>query len=222
MRPLTESAWPLRSFTYAVATLLLVGIGVWGVMSLRPQPSRMPEAFTSPEERQAAEGRDEAERSEDVLGSYSVAADRPRLIVAQSIGLEARILPMGVNPDNSMQAPINVFDSGWYVGSAKPGDRGAMVINGHASGPTRQGLFANIDMLEHGARITVERGDGEVFAYRVVHTEVAPVKDIDMRRLLRPYGDADSGLNLITCSGTWLEGQKTYDQRTMVYAELVK
>lgn len=174
-----------------------------------------------PEDRQAAEGRDESDLPTDFLASYAVAPDLPRALYISKLNIAARVLPMGVNPDNSMQAPINIFDSGWYTGSAKPGTAGAAVIDAHASGPTREGLFAYLNTLVAGDTLEVERGDGTRLSYRVVHIETVPLDDVDMSKVLLPYGSATEGLNLITCDGEWLQGSATYDHRTIVYTERV-
>lgn len=225
--PLTipKRRFGVRGYVFVILFLVLAGFGGWVIIddirthSATVQPD-IPTDFENAEQRQAAEGRDESVRDTSWLSEYQVAADAPRLIMAPSIGLKARILEMGINPDGSMQAPINVFDSGWYTGSAKPGEEGAMVIDGHASGPTREGLFAYIDTLEPGTAITVERGDGTLVQYKVAHVESVPLEDVDMQQLLRPYGDATAGLNLITCAGEWLAGQQTYNRRVIVYAQL--
>ena len=173
---------------------------------------------TDPKSRQDAEGRDEGEVSSNAIDSYRVADDLPRTIKIEDINLHARVLPMGVNSDSSMQAPLNIFDSGWYSASAKPGEDGAMVIDGHASGPTREGLFAYIDTLKRGQRIEVERGDGEVFVYEVAGIETMPVDSVDMEKVLSTYGDSTQSLSLITCAGTWLKDAGTFTDRAVVYA----
>lgn len=175
----------------------------------------------TPENRQAAEGRDEQDLPQNFLASYTVAPDAPRALYIDKINVAARVLPMGVNPDNSMQAPINIFDSGWYTGSAKPGTAGAVVINAHASGPTREGLFAYLNTLAEGDTLAVERGDGARFSYRVVYTETVALDDVDMNKVLLPHGNATEGLNLITCDGEWLQGGETFDHRTIIYTERV-
>ncbi len=176
----------------------------------------------APEDRIAAEGRDEKEVTDSVVDSYQVAPDVPRVITIEKANVRARLLPMGVNSDNSMQAPLNIFDAGWYTSSAKLGEPGATVVDAHASGPTREGLFAYIDTLKPGDSISVERGDGKVFQYKVANTETVPLSKVDMRKVMKPYGDNTTGLNLITCAGSWLKGQRTYDHRIIVYAEPVQ
>ena len=163
------------------------------------------------------EGEDEAEVTDSAVDSYAVAPDLPRVLTIDKIGVEARVLPMSVNSDGSVQAPVNIFDSGWYGASAKPGQAGAGFIDAHASGATRQGLFAYLDTLVVGDTVSVERGDGQLFNYRVAHVETVNLDKVDMKKALRTHGGATEGLNLMTCTGEWLPEEKTYDQRAIVY-----
>lgn len=167
------------------------------------------------------EGQDETEVTKDTIGSYKVAADLPRVITVDKLKIHARVMPMSVNADGSLQAPANIYDSGWYSASSKPGTPGAALIDAHASGATREGLFAYLDTLAAGDQISIERGNGEKLTYKVAFKETVPLESVDMVKLLNPYGGAAEGLNLITCTGKWLPDQKTYDHRVTVYAQRV-
>ena len=169
----------------------------------------------------AQEGQDESKITKETLASYKVAADQPRALHINKLNIASRILPMTVNSTGSIKAPLNIYDSGWYTGSVKPGETGAMFIDGHASGPTREGLFAYLDTLVEGDTLQVEKGDGTKLTYKVVHTEVVPLADIDMKKVLLPYGTVSRGLNLMTCTGKWLPKEYTYDHRVVVYTEQV-
>lgn len=168
-----------------------------------------------------SEGEDETDVAPSTVDSYTVAPDLPRVLSIDKIGVRARVLPMSVNSDGSLQAPVNIFDSGWYGASAKPGNPGAGVIDAHASGATREGLFAYLDTLVIGDTISIERGDGQSFRYEVVHTESVPLDQVDMKKVLKVHGGASEGMNLITCSGKWLPEKKTYDHRVLVYTQRV-
>ncbi|MFZ1301751.1 MAG: class F sortase [Candidatus Microsaccharimonas sp.] len=168
-----------------------------------------------------AEGEDESDVKESTVDKYKVAGDLPRVLTIDSINVKARVLPMSVNADGAMQAPVNIFDSGWYGASAKPGQKGAMFINGHASGASRKGLFAYLDTMKVGDTVSIEKGDGQKLSYKVVHAETIPKDETDMAKALRPYGKATEGLNLMTCTGTWIADQKTYDHRVLVYTERI-
>lgn len=78
----------------------------------------------TPEQRQEAEGRDETE-DVDVVANYKAAPTDPRAIYIDKINMKARTLPMATNPDGTMQAPINIFDAGWYTGdgAVRPGQK---------------------------------------------------------------------------------------------------
>lgn len=167
------------------------------------------------------EGTDETEITVDTLNNYIVAADMPRFLGIEKLNMKARIQPMGVNSEGAVQAPVNIYDSGWYTGSAKPGSPGAAFIDAHASGATRQGLFAYLDTLKNGDTITVEQGDGTIFTYKVVHSETVARDAVDMKKALSVYGQADEGLNLMTCTGAWIKNEETYDKRVVVYTERV-
>ncbi len=178
-------------------------------------------SIATPEQRQQAEGTDESSQPSNALTSYVVSPEMPRIITIAKIGVKARVLQMGINPDGSMQAPIGIYDAGWYGGSARPGTSGAAVIDAHSSGPTKQGLFGRLDELVVGDTIEVERGDGLKLKYRVINKESVAKDAVDMKKLLAVSGQAAEGLNLITCSGTWVKGQATYSNRTIVYSEKI-
>ena len=205
-----------------VAVLILAGTGYLGVdtwltnqkVKQITEPSI---AMAMPS--QESEGRDEVPLPDTSLENYKVASDMPRVLSIPKAKVKARILPMGVNKDGSMQAPQNIADSGWYNASAKPGTPGAAVIDGHASGPTKEGLFAYLDKLIAGDTISVERGDGSQLNYKVLKAEVVPLAGVDMDKLLLPAGKKAEALNLITCTGAWQADKNTYDHRIIVYAE---
>lgn len=176
---------------------------------------------TNPVAQQAAEGTDEAPLPKNSLSNYVVAASLPRALYINKLHVAARTLPMGVNPDGSVQAPLGIYDSGWYTGSVKPGEIGAMFIDGHASGPTQFGLFGKLHDLVVGDTLQVEKGDGTRLTYKVVHTAVVDKDKVDMKSMLLPYGHALRALNLMTCAGTWVDHGKTLSQRVLVYTEQI-
>ena len=171
-------------------------------------------------ERQKAEGRDERDIPENDRLNYQVPADQPKIISIADLRLTARVLPMSTNPDASVQAPININDSGWFTKSAKPNSNGAVLIDGHASGPTREGLFAYIDTLRPGAKIILETGNGDKYHYEVKRTESIDLNNIDMNKVMTTVDGASQGLNLITCAGEWINNHSTFSNRVVVYSTL--
>lgn len=169
----------------------------------------------------AAEGSETTKPTIDDLSTYKVAADAPRVLTIKKLNVAARIRPMELNSDKTIQAPKSIYDAGWYTGSAKPGETGAVFIDGHASGATHFGLFGYLTLLKIGDELSVEKGNGELLTYRVVHTEKVPLNAIDMVKALAPYEGVKKGLNLMTCTGKWLDDDKTLDHRVIVYTEQV-
>lgn len=198
-----------------------VAYDIWMVEQKTQQVLGAPGSTSSetPTGEKAAEGSERAAVTPDALANYTVAADAPRALYIDELNIAARVQPMGVNSDKSIQAPKNVNDSGWYTGSAKPGQAGVMFIDGHASADGRLGLFKALDTLKVNDTLQVEKGDDTRLTYTVVHIETVPVDEVDMRRVLAPYPGVEKGLNLMTCVGAWLQDRETLDSRVIVYAQ---
>lgn len=210
-----------------IAVIASVAIAYFGVVySYQLLNPSAPKAPTQQSENSAApdaeiEASDETEVTAETKDNYIVAGDMPRYLGIEKLNMKARIKEMSINSLGAVQAPVNIYDSGWYKGSAKPGTPGAAFIDGHASGSTRQGLFAYLDTLKNGDTVTVEQGDGTIYTYKVVNIETVSKDAVDMNKALKVHGDAEQGLNLMTCTGKWLADQETYDKRVVVYTERV-
>lgn len=197
------------------------GTNAWLASTRFEVSSTTPSTKGSTATHQSQEGTDKTKPPVDVLAAYHVAPDLPRALYINKLGIAARIKPMSLNADNSIQAPINIYDSGWYDGSAKPGEPGAVFIDGHSSGASHFGLFGRLDSLVVGDEIQVEKGDGTRVSYKVVHTDVVDLDKVDMNSMLKPYGDAVNGLNLMTCAGNWINNDTTLNKRVLVYTEQI-
>lgn len=167
------------------------------------------------------EGKDTSPLPVNALANYQVASNLPRAIYIDKVNVAARLLHMNVNADGSVQAPRNIFDAGWYTGSVKPGEPGAMFVDGHSSGSSHMGLFGNLDKLVIGDTLQVEKGDGTRLVYQVVFKETVKLAEVDMKKALKPYGGAAKGLNLMTCAGGWTSDNTTMTERTIVYTQQI-
>lgn len=167
----------------------------------------------------------EVEPTETEVREYTVAPDRPRYLTINKLGIsKARILPMGVNAKGELATPNNIFDVGWYEASGKPGQGGTMIIDGHNGGPHVVGVFKNLPNLAEGDIVTVERGDGLIFNYRVVENEAVALADADayMAVAARSPEPGVESVTLITCTGEWSQQQGTYLSRQFTRAVLVE
>ena len=154
--------------------------------------------------------------------NYVVAPNLPRYIIIKKLGVDARILSVGVNAEGALEPPNNVYDTAWYNESAEPGQSGAMLIDGHVSSWTAHGVFYGIKTLAPGDIITIQRGDGTLFNYSVVQSQVYPSGNVDMVSAMTPVDAGQPGLNLITCTGDVIPGTSEFNERIVVYATLTQ
>lgn len=167
----------------------------------------------------------EEEPTEQEVREYTVAADRPRYLTVEKLGIRnARILPMGVNNKGELDTPRNIYDVGWYDGSGKPGQGGTMIIDGHNGGPHVLGVFKNLPNLVEGDVIKVERGDGTIFRYLVVENKSVLLSEADeyMVTAAKSPEIGKESVTLISCTGEWSQQQGTYLSRQFARAVLVE
>ena len=154
---------------------------------------------------------------------YIVAPDRPRYLSIERLGVvNARVLPMTVNTAGELDTPNNIFDVGWYEASGKPGQGGTLIIDGHNGGPHVHGVFKDLPSLAAGDIIKIERGDGEIFNYRVVENVAIDLNDSDsyMSTAAQSPEQGVESVTLISCTGDWSQQQKTYLARQFTRAVL--
>ena len=211
-----------KKIIIAIVALVLIAlitacIAIFTNNSKTKAPAKPKETQT--ESRSSAEA-DEKKPAPDALASYKVAADLPRVIRIEKIKIKSRVLALGVKSNNELKAPVNIYDSGWYLESAKPGAQGAMLIDGHVSGPTQKGIFYDLKKLVAGDTIKIERGDGKTFSYSVIKSKVYDKDKVDMAAALTPIESGKPGLNLITCTGSFNNQSDQYEDRLVVFASL--
>jgi hypothetical protein len=156
------------------------------------------------------------------IANYAVAPSLPRYLMIPKLDVDARVLSVGVNVKGALETPSNVYDTAWYNESAQPGQPGAMLIDGHVSSWTTHGVFYGIKKLVTGDLIKVERGDGTIFTYSVVKSQVFPSGNVNMTSAITPIVAGQPGLNLITCTGDVIPGTSQFNERILVYATLQK
>lgn len=162
--------------------------------------------------------------SDKEVAEYKVAADRPRYLSIERLGIvNARVLPMGITQDGELSTPNNIFDVGWYYDSGKPGKGGTLLIDGHNGGPHVQGVFKALPSLGVGDIIVIERGDGQIFRYSVVENIAVPLSEANdyMATAVKSPMKGKESVTLISCAGEWSQAQKTYLSRQFTRAILV-
>ena len=220
----TFRIWAPR-LIWAILAALVIGfflrVAIWehGYYTKMEGSPRQESASTT-----TTEPLDETEYTPEQIAEYSVDGDKPRYLSIPKLNItNARVLEVGLNSQNELQTPNNIFDVGWYFNSSKPGNGGTVLIDGHNGGPTKEGVFKHLDELREGDQIILERGDGIIFTYEVVDyatVDLDSASEWMAKAQLSPVAGQES-LSLITCTGTWSQARRTYLQRQFVRAVLV-
>jgi LPXTG-site transpeptidase (sortase) family protein len=237
-----RSSLSLRILRFGAPIAVFIGVAIGSYFVLQKMNVFTDNKMTAEELRSQQLNLDTTPVTQNDKDNYTVPAANPRFISIDAAGLSnARVVGLGVDKNNQMQAPTGVYDTGWYhmpypsqlgdcVNKAKlPGDGQtdcAAVIDGHSclAGSGRNCAFNYIDKLKLGDQIVIERGDGTKLNYTVQKVDVVDLEDVDMVKLMKPIVEGADGLNLITCAGDWTatdtNGVPTLDKRVEVYAIL--
>ena len=144
-----------------------------------------------------------------------VAAGRPVSITIPAAGVEARVVPVGLRPDRSMEVP-GVDQAGWYEPGPRPGEAGPAVIVGHVDSRSGPAVFFRLGQLRRGDQIVVGQAGGGSRSFLVERVErqvkeALPVERI-WNRTNRPV------LRLTTCGGSFDRSTGHYRDNIIVYA----
>lgn len=149
-------------------------------------------------------------------------ATDPKRITIESAGISSLLQNVGVDQNNQIAVPNNIWYGGWFVDSVLPGDQGLSIIDGHVNGTrSKDAIFTGLDKAAIGDRIEVEFGSGDKRTFEITASQQVDVQDA--ADVLFSQDPAISHqLNLITCIGIYNEQARTYDQRLIVTAKLLQ
>mgnify|MGYP001206387490 CR=1 FL=1 len=147
-------------------------------------------------------------------------ADEPKKLKISAINVDAFIQKVGVDQNNQVAVPTNIFLVGWFVDSSKPGENGLSIIDGHVDGRTvKDGVFARLSELKIGDNIKIILGDDTEKSF-VVNSAVTVPNDDALAVLFSQDPTVPSQLNLVTCGGSFDKTAGTYNKRVIVSARL--
>lgn len=195
---------------------LLVAIAVHRSESSRPpQPSPAllgpPGSFTT--------ARADAPRAGAGAGRHRHHARRvarPLAVEIPAIGVRARLVPLGLNADGTLEVPSRFDRAGWWTGGPRPGERGPAVVAGHVDSTTGPAVFFRIGELRRGDAVRILRRDGTSARFVVRRSAHYPKSGFPTARVYGPTRRA--ALRLITCSGDFNDASGHYLDNTVVYA----
>jgi sortase (surface protein transpeptidase) len=192
-----------------VVLILAVAVAALTFGEAGPRDSMRGPAHTSPAERSAGL----------TIKAPPREMPRPVHIVIPAIGVSARIVRLGLNPDRTLEVPKNLADTGWFTEGPEPGERGAAVVVGHVASLGGSGVFYRLRDVRPGDVIRIRLRDGEIVRYRARSMLVVPKTAFPTRRVYaqtpRPT------LRLITCSGTMDASSGHHPDNRIVFASLL-
>ncbi|QOC90605.1 class F sortase [Micromonospora craniellae] len=221
---------PWRAVGAAVVVLLaMAGFGLIGASMRSTEPVRPPQpraqAGPGAPERAASTPLDDADLDGGESGAAGPATGLPRstptTITIPRIGVNAKIMTLGTNPDGTVEVPPldQAMRAGWYEPGPSPGEVGNSVIVGHVdSAAIGAAVFFSLGALQPGDVITVSRADGGSVDFRVDSVAAHPKNAFPTEQV---YGPSDRpGLRVITCGGTFDEARGDYPDNVIVFASL--
>lgn len=142
----------------------------------------------------------------------------PTRVVIDSLGIDAAVIPEGVEASGEMSLPEDVSQVGWYQYSAAPGSvQGSTVLAGHVDDAEQgEGAMFRLRQAEIDSLVRVITADGTRRDYRVVSREefgkdTVPLADLFAR-------DGTPRLTLITCGGSFDASTRSYERNIVVTA----
>lgn len=140
----------------------------------------------------------------------------PDRIRIPSIGVDAAVVPVGLEPDGSMEVPA-AADVGWYEPGVRPGGpQGSSVLAAHVDYAGRRGAFYDLRSLAVGAEIEVRGPDAMPLRYVVSERLQVDKDELPTQELFRVVGPPT--LTLITCGGSFDRSVRHYEDNIVIRA----
>jgi sortase (surface protein transpeptidase) len=153
------------------------------------------------------------------VAAHKTAAAAPRRLGIASIGVDARVFSIVSDVSKQPTGLGSIFNTGWHTNSSKPGEKGgATLIEGLVHGQTKPGVFYNLKKVSKGDIIELERGDGGVFKYKVVKTELDDASSMGLSTVMKSAEPDKAGLNIVTSLSNDQNLDSRYNERLVVFA----
>ncbi|MCP3819516.1 class F sortase [Streptomyces sp. A3M-1-3] len=149
-------------------------------------------------------------------------AARPRRVDIPSIGVQAPVVPRGLDRDGAVAPPP--YDQpgavGWYGSGAQPGVAGAALFVAHVDTDSKPAVFYGLSSARPGEKIRVVRADHTVAEFTIEDVQAVSRDRFDAHQAYGPREQGRAELRLITCGGTYDRVAKAYTANVVVSAYL--
>jgi Sortase domain len=144
----------------------------------------------------------------------------PTRITISRIGVDAEVIPLGVNDDGTLAVPSLETPqlTSWYRLGPTPGEAGSAVIVGHVDTYQGPAVFYRLGALRPGDTIGVTRRDNLIALFTVDRVESYPKTEFPTDLVYAPT--RTPSLRLVTCGGEFDRDAGSYLSSTIVFATL--
>lgn len=144
----------------------------------------------------------------------------PVQLMIPSIEVDSPLVNLGLNGDGTLEVPVDFAEAGWFTGGNYPGDPSGPpgLLAGHVDDYTGPAVFYELDTMVAGDEVMVVRADNTVAVFVVTATAQFPKDELPTDEIYAPV--PDSQIVLITCTGSFDEAARSYDDNFVVRATL--
>jgi hypothetical protein len=143
----------------------------------------------------------------------------PCRIVISSLGVDAKVIHLGLNADGTLEVPTDFSVTGWWRGGTRPGRTGPAVIVGHVDSFRGPAVFYRLKQLQPGDVVKVWRAGRPMVRFSVTGMREVPKDAFPTEQV---YGDVPyAGLRLITCGGAFNHATGHYADNVIVFAQML-
>lgn len=149
-----------------------------------------------------------------------VTGEKPSSVSIPSMGVQASVIPVGLDDGGGVFVPDDVRTLGWYTASVPvAADQGSAVIVGHRDSAVQgAGAFSGIENLAEGEVIEVVTASGDVETYIVEEVKVVAKSNFASVAEETFTLKGEHRLTLITCGGAFDSSARSYVSNVFVIA----
>jgi len=145
----------------------------------------------------------------------------PVEVAAPAISVRSKLINLHLNPDKSLQVPVDYGVAGWYSDGPSPGETGPpAVIIGHVDSKAGPGIFYRLAQMHKGDTVLTRGSDGSALKFVVYDSQEFPKDAFPADKVYAPTTTPE--LRLITCTGTFNKTSGHYLNNRVVYARLAQ
>lgn len=143
---------------------------------------------------------------------------RPVRVRIPAIGVDSRIVGVGVDASGALIPPDTTAVTGWFTAGPLPGAIGPALLAGHVDSRAGPGVFFRLRDVRAGDVVTVDRADHTSVSFVVDSTARVAKAAFPTELVYSPKPVAM--LRLVTCGGSFDPSVRSYRDNVIVNATI--